>query len=40
MCDKEIMELDPEWIQLISEALNNGITEEQIRGFLLSKTYN
>ncbi|MGF9964486.1 anti-repressor SinI family protein [Bacillus rhizoplanae] len=33
---KEIFELDIEWAQLISEALHNGITEEEIREFLRS----
>ncbi|MGG2093495.1 hypothetical protein AB1283_12425 [Bacillus sp. S13(2024)] len=34
---KESFELDIEWAQLISEALLNGITAEEIRELLRSK---
>ncbi|WP_379968291.1 anti-repressor SinI family protein [Ectobacillus sp. sgz5001026] len=34
MAEKEIQTLDIEWVELILEALSNGITEREIRDFL------
>ncbi|QOR65451.1 anti-repressor SinI family protein [Cytobacillus suaedae] len=31
------MQLDPEWVELILEALDMGISEEEIKAFFIEK---